>query len=58
MPLSYTLTKIHKPTPVGRSIISGFDGPTENIDGPTENKSTDDLSVHNDGCGTLYIDFL
>ena len=24
----YTLTKIHKPTPVGRPIISGCDGPT------------------------------
>ena len=27
----YTLTKIHKPKPVGRSIISGCDGPTERI---------------------------
>ena len=27
----YTLTKIHKPTPVGRPIISGCDGPTERI---------------------------
>ena len=27
----YTLTKIHKPTVVGRSIISGCDGPTERI---------------------------
>ena len=25
----YTLTKIHKPTPVGRPIISGYDGPTD-----------------------------
>ena len=30
-PLFYTLTKIHKPTPVGRPIISGCDGPTERI---------------------------
>ena len=27
----YTLTKIHKPTPVGRPIISGCDGPTEKL---------------------------
>ena len=27
----YTLTKIHKPTPVGRPIISGCDGHTERI---------------------------
>ncbi|XP_067016780.1 uncharacterized protein [Acropora muricata] len=31
VPLFYTLTKIHKPTPVGRPIISGCDGPTERI---------------------------
>ena len=29
IPIFYTLTKIHKPTPVGRPIISGCDGPTE-----------------------------
>ena len=28
---SYTLTKIHKPTPVGRPIVAGNDGPTERI---------------------------
>ena len=28
IPVFYTLTKIHKPTPVGRPIISGCDGPT------------------------------
>ena len=27
----YTLTKIHKPTPVGRPIVSGCDGPTEKL---------------------------
>ena len=27
----YTLTKIHKPTPVGQQIILGCDGPTERI---------------------------
>ena len=27
----YTLIKIHKPTPIGRPIISGCDGPTERI---------------------------
>ena len=27
----YTLTKIHKPTPVGRPIISGCGGPTERL---------------------------
>ena len=26
-----TLTKIHKPTPVGRPIVSGCDGPTEKL---------------------------
>ena len=26
VPLFYTLTKIHKPTPVGRPIITGCDG--------------------------------
>ena len=31
IPVFYTLTKIHKPTPVGRPIISGCDGPTERI---------------------------
>ena len=31
IPIFYTLTKIHKPTPVGRPIISGCDGPTEQI---------------------------
>ena len=31
LPLFYTLTKIHKPTPVGRPIISGWDGPREQI---------------------------
>jgi len=27
----YELTKIHKPAPVGRPIVSGCDGPTERI---------------------------
>ena len=27
----YTLPKIHKPTPVGRPIVSGCDGPTEKL---------------------------
>ena len=31
IPIFYTLTKIHKPTPVDRPIISGCDGPTERI---------------------------
>ena len=31
IPQFYTLTKIHKPTPVGRPIISGYDGPTEKL---------------------------
>ena len=31
IPIIYTLTKIHKPTPVGRPIISGCDGPTERL---------------------------
>ena len=31
IPVLYTLTKIHKPTPVGRPIISGCDSPTERI---------------------------
>ena len=31
IPVFYTLTKIHKPTPVGRPIISGVPGPTERL---------------------------
>jgi len=31
IPVFYTLTKIHKPHPVGRPIISGCEGPTERI---------------------------
>ena len=31
IPVFYTLTRIHKPTPVSRAIISGYDGPTERI---------------------------
>ena len=31
IPIFYTLTKIHKPLPVGRPIISSCEGPTERI---------------------------
>ena len=31
IPVFYTLTKIHKPNPVGRPIISGCDSPAERI---------------------------
>ena len=31
IPVFHTLTKIHKPTPVERPIISGCDGPTEKL---------------------------
>ena len=31
IPIFYTLTKIHKPTPVERPIIAGCDGPTEQM---------------------------
>ena len=31
IPVFYTLTKIHKKNPVGPPIISGCDGPTEQI---------------------------
>jgi len=31
IPVFYTFTKIHKPTPVGRPITSGCDSPTEMI---------------------------
>jgi len=31
IPMFHTLTKIQKPTPVGRPIISGCDGPAERI---------------------------
>jgi len=31
IPELYTLTKIHKPTPIGRPIVSGSGGPTERI---------------------------
>ena len=30
-PVFYTLTKVHKPAPVGRPIISGCDGPTKRL---------------------------
>ena len=31
IPVFYTLTKIHRSKPVGRSIMSGWDGPTERL---------------------------
>ena len=31
IPDFYTLTKIHKPAPVGRPLVAGNDGPTERI---------------------------
>ena len=31
VPVFYTLTKIHKPTSVGRPIVAGNDGPTERL---------------------------
>ena len=31
IPIFYTVTKIHKPNPVGRPIISGCEGPTERL---------------------------
>ena len=31
IPTFYTVTKIHKPTPVGRPLISGVSGPTEKL---------------------------
>ena len=31
IPIFYTLTKIHKPTPVKRPIFSGCDGPTKKL---------------------------
>lgn len=31
IPIFYTLTKLHKPTPIWRPIISGCDGPTEKL---------------------------
>ena len=31
IPQFYTLTKIHKPNPLGRPIISGCEGPTERL---------------------------
>ena len=31
IPVFYTFTKVHKPNPVGRPIISDCDGPTERI---------------------------
>ena len=37
IPVFYTLTKIHKPNPVGRPIISGCEGPTERISSFVEN---------------------
>ena len=37
IPIFYTLTKIHKPIPVGRPIISGCEGPTERISSFVDN---------------------
>ena len=37
VPVFYTLTKIHKPTPIGRPIISGNDGPTQRISSSVDN---------------------
>ena len=31
IPVFYTVTKIHKPKPVGRPIILGCEGPTERL---------------------------
>ena len=31
IPIFYTVTKIHKPVPPGRAIISGCKGPTEKL---------------------------
>ena len=31
IPEFYTLTKIHKPSSIGRPIVSGCDGPTEKL---------------------------
>ena len=36
IPVFYTLTKIHKLTPVGRPILSGCDGPTEKLSSFTD----------------------
>ena len=35
IPEFYSLTKIHKPSPVGRPIVSGCDGPTPSADSTT-----------------------
>ena len=37
IPEFYTLTKIHKPKPVGRPIVSGCEGPTERISSFVDN---------------------
>ena len=37
IPIFYTLTKIHKPIPVGRPIISGCEGPTKRISSFVDN---------------------
>ena len=51
IPQFYTLTKIHKPTPVGRPIISGCEGPTERISSSAYGKNF----VGGGGGGALNI---
>ena len=41
----YTLTKIHKPTLVGRPIISGCDGPTERLSSFEESTSANSTNT-------------
>ena len=36
IPVFYTLTKIHRPKPVGRPFISGCEGPIEWISSPVD----------------------
>ena len=51
-PTFYTLTKIHKPIPVGRPIISGSEGPTERLSSVFQFKGKDYLQIqwHCHGC--------
>ena len=54
IPVFYTLTKTHKPTPVGRPIISGCDGPTERQTRQTAATHSTKAKVISKGHDRLY----
>ena len=57
IPIFYTLTKIHKPTPVRTPIISGCNGPTERISAFVD-RLIQPIAQKQDSCLKDTIDFL